>query len=126
MISVTITDASGRTLSGQTVGAFYHSIATPEALQRRHQLRPRRPAMRPYVEELSGSPTATSPATRTPACPMPSAATTKRPPTWPPCSAEFARNGWLNLVGGCCGSTPPHIAAIAESRPRLRPPHAPP
>ena len=60
-----------------------------------------------------GSPTPTSPATRTPACPTRSAATTRRPTRPPSCSASSPAAGLVNIVGGCCGTTPAHIAQIA-------------
>ena len=72
---------------------------------------------------------ASSPATPTPACPTRSASTTRRPTRRPRCSSEFAGSGLVNLLGGCCGTTPEHIAAIAQaakgksrraSRPRSR------
>ena len=87
----------------------------------------------PTSRNSRASPVASSPAIQTPACPMPSAATTRRPAEMAATLAEFAANGWVNLLGGCCGSTPAHIKAIATAvaglppRPlpaadRLRPP----
>jgi 5-methyltetrahydrofolate--homocysteine methyltransferase len=111
---------------GPDVEAFWYSIRHAEALQRRHQLRARRRRDAPLRRGTrAASPSATSPATRTPACPTRSAATTRRPPTWPPCSREFAENGLVNLVGGCCGTTPAHIAPPSPApRPGRRPPRA--
>jgi 5-methyltetrahydrofolate--homocysteine methyltransferase len=115
MVSVTITDASGRTLSGQTIGAFYASIAhaRPFSVGINCALGARQ--MRPYVEELS----AIAPCYITchPNAGLPNAfgAYDETPADMAAVLGEFARNGWLNLVGGCCGSTPAHIAAIARA-----------
>ncbi len=77
MISVTITDRSGRTLSGQTSRRLLHLDPPRPAVQRRHQLRARRPRHAPlHRRARRASPSATSAATRTPACPTPSASTT--------------------------------------------------
>ena len=81
--------------------------------------------MRPYVEELSADRAGLhSAAIPTPACRTSSAATTRRRSRWPACCGEFVAAGWLNIVGGCCGTTPEHIRAIAEAvaRPATAPP----
>ena len=116
IISGTITDASGRTLSGQTTEAFWNSVRHARPLRGRAQLRARRQGDAARTSpSCPGSPTPSSPATPTPACPTPSASTT-RPPTRPPrSSASSPTAGLVNLVGGCCGTTPEHIAAIAEA-----------
>ena len=125
MISVTITDASGRTLSGQTVGAFFTSIAhaRPFSVGINCALGGRQ--MRPYVEELSAvAPIFTS---CYPNAGLPNAfgGYDESPADMAAVLADFASNGWLNMVGGCCGSTPAHIAAIAEAVRRF-PPRRPP
>jgi 5-methyltetrahydrofolate--homocysteine methyltransferase len=122
MLSVTITDNSGRTLSGQTVGAFYASIAhaRPFSVGINCALGGRQ--MRPYVEELSSI--ATCFVTCYPNAGLPNALPADRAAVL----GEFAANGWVNMVGGCCGSTPAHIAAIAKavrSLPPRRPPELP-
>jgi 5-methyltetrahydrofolate--homocysteine methyltransferase len=113
MISVTITDASGRTLSGQTVEAFYASIAhvKPFSVGINCALGGR--AMRPYIEELSRI--ASCYVTCYPNAGLPNAfgGYDESPADMAAVLREFAENGWVNLVGGCCGSTPDHIAAIA-------------
>lgn len=127
MISVTITDASGRTLSGQTVSAFYHSIAhaRPFSVGINCALGGR--AMRPYVEELAR--VAECYVTCYPNAGLPNAfgGYDETPADMAAVLREFAVSGWVNLVGGCCGSTPPHIAAIAEAvkgvKPRVVPQH---
>ena len=115
MISGTITDASGRTLSGQTAEAFYASVAHSRPLSIGLNCALGASDMRPHVETLStvaeclvsahpnaGLPNAFGEYDETPE----EMATTLR---------EFASAGLLNLVGGCCGTTPAHIRAIAEA-----------
>jgi 5-methyltetrahydrofolate--homocysteine methyltransferase len=115
MISVTITDASGRTLSGQTIGAFYTSIAhaRPFSVGINCALGGRQ--MRPYVEELASI--AQCYITCHPNAGLPNAfgGYDESPDDMARVLGEFASNGWLNMVGGCCGSTPAHIAAIAKA-----------
>lgn len=115
MISVTITDNSGRTLSGQTIGAFYASIAhaRPFSVGINCALGGRQ--MRPYVEELASI--ATCYVTCYPNAGLPNAfgGYDETPADMAAVLGEFASNGWLNMVGGCCGSTPAHIAAIAAA-----------
>jgi 5-methyltetrahydrofolate--homocysteine methyltransferase len=115
MLSVTITDASGRTLSGQTISAFYASIAhaRPFSVGINCALGGRQ--MRPYVEELSSI--ATCFTTCYPNAGLPNAfgGYDETPADMASVLGDFASNGWLNMVGGCCGSTPAHIAAIAEA-----------
>jgi 5-methyltetrahydrofolate--homocysteine methyltransferase len=125
MISVTITDASGRTLSGQTITAFYHSIrhANPFSVGLNCALGGRQ--MRPYVEELSSI--ADCYVTCYPNAGLPNAfgGYDETPDDMGTVLRDFAANGFVNLVGGCCGSTPAHIAAIAKAvaglKPRSRP-----
>jgi len=131
MVSFTITDLSGRTLSGQTVEAYWNSIAQHELLSVgiNCALGPRE--MRPFIEELarianicvSAYPNAGLPD------PMQPTGFPETPETLAPQLREWAANGWLNLVGGCCGTTPAHIRALAEAvrglPPRVPPPIAP-
>jgi 5-methyltetrahydrofolate--homocysteine methyltransferase len=115
MVSVTITDASGRTLSGQTVGAFYNSVrhSGPFSVGINCALGGRQ--MRPYIEELSGI--AECFVTCYPNAGLPNAfgGYDETPEDMATVLGEFARSGFVNLVGGCCGSTPAHIAAIARA-----------
>ncbi len=115
MISVTITDASGRTLSGQTIGAFYHSIrhAKPFSVGLNCALGGK--AMRPYVEELAKI--AECYVTCYPNAGLPNAfgGYDETPADMAAVLGEFASSGFVNLVGGCCGSTPSHLAAIAQA-----------
>jgi len=121
MISVTITDASGRTLSGQTIEAFYHSIAhaRPFSVGINCALGGRQ--MRPYLEELAGL--ADCFVTCYPNAGLPNAfgGYDETPAAMAATLREFAANGWVNLLGGCCGSTPAHIRAIAEAVAGLAP-----
>jgi 5-methyltetrahydrofolate--homocysteine methyltransferase len=125
MVSVTITDASGRTLSGQTIGAFYASIAhaRPFSVGINCALGGRQ--MRPYVEELAA--VAPCYVTCHPNAGLPNAfgGYDETPADMAGILGEFAANGWLNMAGGCCGSTPAHIAAIAQAV-RPFPPRRPP
>ena len=115
MISVTITDASGRTLSGQTTEAFYNSIrhAKPFSVGINCALGGR--AMRPYIEELARI--AECDVTCYPNAGLPNAfgGYDETPADMAAVLREFAEAGLVNMVGGCCGSTPPHIAAIAKA-----------
>ncbi len=115
MISVTITDASGRTLSGQTIGAFYTSIAHAQPFSVGINCALGGAAMRPYVEELSRI--AGCYTTCYPNAGLPNAfgGYDETPADMAKVLDDFAARGWLNMVGGCCGSTPAHIAAIAEA-----------
>jgi 5-methyltetrahydrofolate--homocysteine methyltransferase len=115
MISVTITDASGRTLSGQTIGAFYNSIrhAKPFSVGINCALGGKE--MRPYIEELAHI--AECYVSCYPNAGLPNAfgGYDETPESMAAILGEFSTQGWLNLVGGCCGSTPEHIAAIANA-----------
>lgn len=129
MVSVTITDASGRTLSGQTIGAFYTSIAHAKPFSVGINCALGGRAMRPYVEELSQI--ADGYTTCYPNAGLPNAfgGYDESPQDMADVLGEFAANGWVNMVGGCCGSTPAHIAAIAKAvagkKPRQIPHHSP-
>ena len=117
MISVTITDRSGRTLSGQTVEAFWTSVAHAKPLSVGINCALGAREMRPYLAELAAlAPIAASAATRTPACPNAFGGYDETPETTAALLREFAESGLVNIVGGCCGTTPDHIRAIAEAR----------
>ncbi|HRE81984.1 MAG TPA: homocysteine S-methyltransferase family protein, partial [Opitutaceae bacterium] len=115
MVSVTITDASGRTLSGQTTEAFFNSIrhARPLSVGINCALGGR--AMRPYIEELSRI--ADCYVTCYPNAGLPNAfgGYDETPEDMAAIMREFTDSHLVNLVGGCCGSTPAHIAAIAQA-----------
>src|SRR6266550_322037 len=117
MISGTVTDRSGRTLSGQTVEAFLISIAHARPLVVRLNCAVGRHEMEAYVEELAHiSPYFMSayPNARLPD-PLSETGFPETPKTFTPKVAKWAENVWLNLVGGCCGTTPEHIRAIAQT-----------
>ena len=120
-ISATITDASGRTLSGQTVEAFYHSIrhAHPFCVGLNCALGGAQ--MRPYIEELARH--AECAVSCYPNAGLPNAfgGYDESPADMASVLGDFAAQGWLNLVGGCCGSTPAHIAAVAQEMRKYRP-----
>ncbi len=116
IVSGTVTDASGRILSGQTVGAFWHSVRHAKPLAIGLNCALGAALMRPYVEELSKIapdtyvscyPNAGLPN------PMSDTGFDETPEVTAGLIEEFAKSGFVNLVGGCCGTTPEHIAAIA-------------
>ena len=121
MISGTITDASGRTLSGQTTRAFWHSVKHAKPISIGLNCALGAEALRPYIQELAqiadvlvsihpnaGLPNAFGEYDETPA----QMATVIR---------EFAEEGWLNIVGGCCGTTPEYIKTISEAVRPIKP-----
>ena len=125
MVSGTITDASGRTLSGQTVEAFWNSVrhARPEVIGLNCALGAKQ--LRPYIEELSRLADAY-------VCAYPNAGLPNAFGEYDEAACEtadlvreYATAGFVNIVGGCCGTTPDHIGHIAESVSGL-PPRRPP
>lgn len=115
MISGTITDASGRTLSGQTLEAFYISVmhANPVSIGLNCALGAAE--MRPHIEELSEIATCYVSAYPNAGLPNAMGEYDESPEQTAHIISEWAREGWVNMVGGCCGTTPDHIAAIAKS-----------
>jgi 5-methyltetrahydrofolate--homocysteine methyltransferase len=127
IISGTVTDASGRILSGQTVGAFWHSVRHARPLAVGLNCALGAALMRPYIEELSKVagdtwiscyPNAGLPN------PMSETGFDETPEVTGSLIEGFAKSGFLNIAGGCCGTTPEHIAEIARRvssyRPRSR------
>lgn len=115
MISGTITDASGRTLSGQTPTAFWHSVRHAKPFTIGLNCALGASAMRPHLVELST-------VAETFTCAYPNAGLPNAfgqydegPEDTAAQVATFARDGLVNVVGGCCGTTPGHIQAIAEA-----------
>jgi 5-methyltetrahydrofolate--homocysteine methyltransferase len=127
IISGTVTDASGRILSGQTVAAFWHSVRHAKPLAIGLNCALGAAVMRPYIEELSkvASDTYVScyPNAGLPN-PMSETGFDETPAVTGALMEEFAKAGFLNVAGGCCGTTPEHIAEIARRvggyRPRSR------
>lgn len=115
MISGTITDASGRTLSGQTTEAFWNSVrhANPISVGLNCALGAKE--LRPYLEELSNK--AGTHVSAHPNAGLPNAfgEYDESPAEMASVVEEFAASGFLNIVGGCCGTTPAHIEAIAKA-----------
>ncbi|MDP6931186.1 MAG: methionine synthase [Planctomycetota bacterium] len=121
MISATITDRSGRTLSGQTIDAFSTSIAHAKPFAVGINCALGAADMRPYLQELSKiSPTFVS---CYPNAGLPNAfgEYDEQPETTAGLLKEFAQAGMVNLLGGCCGTTPEHIHSIAEAVSELPP-----
>ena len=125
MASATIPDASGRTLSGQTIAALWTSISHFPLLSVgiNCALGPER--MRPYVEELSQIAPVFTSCHPNAGLPNEFGGYDQTPEQMAAVLQEFVANGWLNVVGGCCGTTPEHIRAFAEMvrgrEPRRRP-----
>ena len=118
MISGTVTDASGRILSGQTVTAFWHSVRHANPLSVGLNCALGASLMRPYIQELakvaqdtfiSCYPNAGLPN------PMSDTGFDETPDVTSRLVHEFAAQGLVNIVGGCCGTTPDHIGAIAHA-----------
>ncbi len=121
MLSLTITDRSGRTLSGQTLDAAWTAIAHARPLSVGLNCALGAKEMRPYVEELAGlAPVYTS---CYPNAGLPNAfgGYDEKPEDTAGVLEEFARAGWLNIAGGCCGTRPEHVQAIAERLEGLAP-----
>lgn len=124
MISGTITDASGRTLSGQTVAAFWYSVSHAHPLSIGINCALGAKAMRPYIEELAKlAPETFVSVYPNAGLPNPLSETgyDETPPITAALLREFAESGLVNIVGGCCGTTPAHIGAIAEAVAKLPP-----
>jgi len=124
IVSGTVTDASGRILSGQTVGAFWHSVRHARPLAVGLNCALGAALMRPYIEELakvagdtfiSCYPNAGLPN------PMSETGFDETPDVTGNLMEGFARAGFLNIAGGCCGTTPEHIEQIAQRVGRYRP-----
>ena len=115
MISGTITDASGRTLSGQTTEAFWNSLSHARPLSIGLNCALGAELMRPYVEELSRVASCYVSAHPNAGLPNPLSETgyDELPEKTARLLKEFATSGFLNIAGGCCGTSPAHIKAIA-------------
>jgi len=128
MISGTITDASGRTLSGQTTEAFWNSVAHSRPLSVGLNCALGAKALRQYVQELSRVSPAFVSTHPNAGLPNEFGQYDESPEYMAGVLREFAEAGLVNLVGGCCGTTPAHIKAIAEAVAGLPPrvPASPP
>ena len=117
IVSGTITDASGRTLSGQTPEAFWNAIRHVRPLAVGLNCALGAALMRPYIEELSRVADTFVSCYPNAGLPNPMAETgyDETPAQTSRLLHDFARSGFVNIVGGCCGTTPDHIRAIAQA-----------
>ncbi|HJU46147.1 MAG TPA: homocysteine S-methyltransferase family protein [Chitinophagaceae bacterium] len=121
MISGTITDASGRTLSGQTLEAFYISVSHAKPLSVGLNCALGAKEMRPYIEELSQIASCCTSAYPNAGLPNAFGEYDEQPHETAHIIEEWAKEGFLNIVGGCCGTTPDHIKHIAEEVSKYKP-----
>ncbi|MGH8047038.1 MAG: methionine synthase [Chthoniobacterales bacterium] len=117
MVSGTITDLSGRTLTGQTVEAFLNSVSHFPLLSIGLNCALGPKEMRPYVEELASKAPFFVSTYPNAGLPDPLSATgfPETPESLAPQLRDWAEQGWLNIIGGCCGTTPDHIREIAKA-----------
>ncbi|MEO7801441.1 MAG: homocysteine S-methyltransferase family protein [Ginsengibacter sp.] len=121
MISGTITDASGRTLSGQTLEAFYISVAHAKPLSVGLNCALGATQMRPHIEELSSLADCFTSAYPNAGLPNAFGEYDEQPHETAHIIEEWAKEGFVNIVGGCCGTTPDHIKHIAEEVKKYKP-----
>lgn len=121
MISGTITDNSGRTLSGQTLSAFYTSIAHAKPLSVGLNCALGGKELRPYIEELSGIADCFVSCYPNAGLPNAMAEYDETPDDTAQIQKDFADAGFVNIVGGCCGTTPEHIRAIGDAVKDMKP-----
>ena len=115
MISGTITDASGRTLSGQTVAAFWHSLRHANPISFGFNCALGAKQLRQYIEELSSIADTHVSAHPNAGLPNEFGEYDESPEAMAHEIAEWAEQGFLNIIGGCCGTRPPHIRAIHDA-----------
>src|SRR5688572_22160243 len=121
MISGTITDASGRTLSGQTLEAFYTSVMHAKPLSIGLNCALGAKEMRPHIEELAQIAACYTSAYPNAGLPNAMGEYDEHPSDTAHYIEEWAKEGFVNIVGGCCGTTPDHIRHIAEAVGKLQP-----
>jgi 5-methyltetrahydrofolate--homocysteine methyltransferase len=121
MLSATITDKSGRTLSGQTAEAFWNSIAHAKPFSVGLNCALGADDLRPYVQELSRVAPVSISVYPNAGLPNEFGEYDDTPEHMAEVLDEFARSGFLNIVGGCCGTTPAHITAIADAVSKAQP-----
>ena len=121
MISGTITDASGRTLSGQTLEAFYTSVMHAQPLSIGLNCALGADQMRAHIEELSQIAACYTSAYPNAGLPNAMGEYDEAPEDTAHHIEEWAREGFVNIVGGCCGTTPDHIRHIAEQVKKITP-----
>jgi 5-methyltetrahydrofolate--homocysteine methyltransferase len=115
MVSVTIVDQSGRNLSGQTVEAFWNSVSHADMLSVGINCALGAKQMRPYIEELSQIADVYVSCYPNAGLPNAFGGFDETPERMAADLLDFASNGWVNIVGSCCGSTPLHTRAIADA-----------
>ncbi len=115
MVSVTITDQSGRTLSGQVIEAFWNSVSHANVLSIGINCALGAKQMRPYIQELASIAPVYISCYPNAGLPNAFGGFDETPERMGDDLRDFANQGWLNIVGGCCGSTPDHIQAIAQA-----------
>ena len=125
MISGTITDASGRTLSGQTLEAFYNSVMHAKPLSIGLNCALGAKEMRPHIEELSQISSCYVSAYPNAGLPNAMGEYDESPEDTGHYLEEWAKEGFVNIVGGCCGTTPDHIRHIAEHVKDIKPKELP-
>lgn len=121
MISGTITDASGRTLSGQTLEAFYVSVMHAHPLSVGLNCALGAAEMRPHIQELSQIASCFVSAYPNAGLPNAMGEYDEQPHQTAHFIEEWAKEGWVNIVGGCCGTTPDHIKHIADHVKNVKP-----
>jgi 5-methyltetrahydrofolate--homocysteine methyltransferase len=121
MISGTITDASGRTLSGQTLAAFYTSVAHAKPLSVGLNCALGAQEMRSHIEELAQIATCYTSAYPNAGLPNAMGEYDEAPHQTAQFIEEWAKNKFVNIVGGCCGTTPEHIKHMADNVKNLTP-----
>lgn len=121
MCSVTITDASGRTLSGQTIDAFLISMAHVKLFSMGLNCALGAAQMRPYLEAIADQANCRVSVYPNAGLPDQMGEYRESPEVTAKLVGEFMAQGWLNVIGGCCGTTPQHIAALAEEAKKYKP-----
>ncbi|MEZ4737837.1 MAG: homocysteine S-methyltransferase family protein [Flavobacteriales bacterium] len=121
MCSVTITDASGRTLSGQTIDAFLISMAHVQLFSMGLNCALGAAQMRPYLEAIADQANCRVSVYPNAGLPDQMGEYRESPEVTAKLVGEFMAEGWLNIIGGCCGTTPAHIAALAAEAKKHKP-----
>ncbi|MBX7185017.1 MAG: methionine synthase [Vicinamibacteria bacterium] len=125
MLSVTITDQSGRTLSGQTIEAFWNSVSHFPLFSVGINCALGATQMRPFMEELARIAWVRTSCYPNAGLPNAFGGFDETPESMVEAMTDFVKGGWLNLVGGCCGTTPDHIRALKKLSEGV-PPRVPP
>ncbi len=128
MVSGTITDNAGRTLSGQTIEAFLYSVSHLNLLSVGINCALGADLMRPYIQSLSKNASFNVSAHPNAGLPNEFGEYDQTPAQMATIIEDFLKNGWLNIIGGCCGTSPAHIAQIAKIAQNYSPrqsPHLP-